>query len=150
MVHVEGEIIINRPVDVMFDFAADERNEPRYNPSMLRVGKVSNGPIGLGTRFRAETTSMGRFTEMIIEFTAYERPLLLASSTHLSDMDIQGTLRFDSIRDRTRMRRSWDLKPRGVLRLMTLLIRRMGQRQEERNWENLKDFLEAQETPGQS
>lgn len=30
MVHIESEIVINRPVDVMFDFVADERNEPRF------------------------------------------------------------------------------------------------------------------------
>lgn len=31
MAHVEGEIIINRPVEEVFDFVADERNEPHYN-----------------------------------------------------------------------------------------------------------------------
>jgi hypothetical protein len=31
MVRVEGEIVINRPVEEVFDFVADERNEPRYN-----------------------------------------------------------------------------------------------------------------------
>jgi len=30
MARVEGEIIIHRPVEEMFDFVADERNEPRY------------------------------------------------------------------------------------------------------------------------
>ena len=28
MVHIEGEIIIDRPVQEVFDFVADERNEP--------------------------------------------------------------------------------------------------------------------------
>jgi hypothetical protein len=35
MVHIEGEIVINRPVDEVFDFVADETTEPRYNPSVL-------------------------------------------------------------------------------------------------------------------
>jgi hypothetical protein len=54
MAHVEGEILIGRPVAEVFDFVADERNEPRYNPRMLRAEKLSTGPIGVGTRFRAE------------------------------------------------------------------------------------------------
>jgi len=37
MAHIEGEIVIKRPVDEVFDFVADERNEPRYNPRMLRA-----------------------------------------------------------------------------------------------------------------
>src|SRR6266700_4799156 len=28
---VQGDIVINRPVDEVFDFVADERNEPKYN-----------------------------------------------------------------------------------------------------------------------
>ena len=147
MVHMEGEIVINRPVETVFDFVADARNELRYNPLMLRAEKTSDGPIGLGTRFRTEITSMGRTTEWFIEITGHERPRQLTSSTHSSAVDIQGTLTFDPIGVGTRLRWSWELKPRGVFKLMTPLIGRMGQRLEERNWGNLKHFLEAQETP---
>ena len=151
MVHIEGEIVIKRPVETVFDFVADERNEPRYNPRMLRAEKTSDGPVGLGTRFQAETISMGRAAEMIIEVTAYDRPRRLASSTQMSAMDIHGTLTFDPVGDGTRMRWSWDVKPRGVFKLMTPLIGLMGKRQEERIWESMKHYLEAQETlPGQA
>ena len=51
MAPVEGEIIINRPVEEVFDFVADERNEPHYNPRMVRAEKISEGQIGSGTRF---------------------------------------------------------------------------------------------------
>jgi hypothetical protein len=33
MADINGEIIIHRPVEEVFDFVADERNEPRYNPA---------------------------------------------------------------------------------------------------------------------
>ena len=80
MARIEGQIVINRPVEVVFDFVADERNEPRFNPQMRRVEQISAGPIGLGTEFRAETLSMGRTVEMVIEFTTFERPRQLAST----------------------------------------------------------------------
>lgn len=54
MAHIEGDIVIDRTVDEVFDFVADERNEPRYNRRMIRVEKLSAGPIGLGMRFSAE------------------------------------------------------------------------------------------------
>jgi hypothetical protein len=103
MVHIEGEIIIDRPIQEVFDFVADERNEPRYNPRMLHAEQLSPGPIGLGTRFRAEMTSMGRPAAMTIENTGYERPRLLASTTRLSTMDITGVLLFDPVDGKTRM-----------------------------------------------
>src|ERR1039458_10713235 len=64
MAQIEGEIIIGRPSEVVFDFVADERNEPSFNPRMVRAERVSGGPIGAGTRFRAATKSMGRVLEM--------------------------------------------------------------------------------------
>ena len=48
MARIEGEIAINRPVDEVFDFVADERNEPRYNPRIARVEKLSSGRSAAG------------------------------------------------------------------------------------------------------
>jgi len=124
VVRIEGETIINRPVDEVFDFVADERNEPRYNPRMRRVEQITPGPIGVGTRFRAETANMGRTVEMVIEFTGYDRPRRLASTTHMSSMDLSGSLTFEPMPDGTRMRWSWDPEPGGILKMMRPLVRR--------------------------
>jgi uncharacterized protein YndB with AHSA1/START domain len=147
MAHVEGEIIINRPDEDVFDFVADQRNEPRYNREMLQSELISDGPIGLGSQFRAVMSMRGKPVEMTIEFTAYEPPRLLASSTHLSNMDIQGTLTFDPVPAGTRMRWSWELYPKGVLKLLTPLVARLGRRQEQAIWTGLKQYLEEQKTP---
>lgn len=144
MVCIEGEIVINRPVEEVFDFVADERNEPRYNPRMRRAEQISDGPIGVGTRFRAETVSIGRTVEIVIEFTGYERPRRLEEIAHVSSMDLQGSLRFDPVPEGNRMRWSWDLEPRGILKPMSPLVARMGRRQEQRIWTGLKHLLEGQ------
>lgn len=143
MAHVKGEITVSRSVEEVFDFVADERHEPQYNYEMLSCELISDEPIGPGSRFRALMSMRGGTVEMIIEFTAYERPRLLGSSTHLSNMDIEGRLTFDPVPAGTRMRWSWDLDPRGALKLMTPLLARMGRRQEERIWTELKRVLEA-------
>lgn len=143
MVRIEGDIVINRPVDEVFDFVADERNEPQYNPRMLRAEKISPGPVGLGTRFRAEISTIGRPAEMTIENTGYERPRRLESSTRLSTMDIDGALTFEPVPGGTRMQWAWEVRPRGVLRLMAPLVARMGRRQERTIWTSLKRVLGA-------
>jgi uncharacterized protein YndB with AHSA1/START domain len=145
MAHIDGEIVINRPVEEVFDFVADERNEPRYNPRMLRVEKLSPGPAGLGSRFRAEMRTRPRPMEMTTEFTGYERPRQLASTTRMSRMDIRGTLSFDPVPGGTRMRWSWELEPHGLLKLMTPLASPIGARGERAIWTSLKRLLEAQE-----
>jgi hypothetical protein len=147
MIRIDGEIVINRPVDAVFDFVADERNEPRYNSRMLRADKLSPGPIGLGTRFRAEMRTRPRPTKMTTQFTGYERPRRVALRSHLSAMEIQGALTFDPVPEGTRMRWSWVVAPRGVVRLLTPLVARTGRRQEQAIWASLKRLLEAQAAP---
>jgi hypothetical protein len=61
-------------------------------------------------------------------------------------MDIQGAMTFDYSGAGTRMQWSWVLKPRGVFKLFAPLIGRLGHRLEDRNWQNMKNYLEAHET----
>jgi hypothetical protein len=140
MVHIAGEIVIDRRAEEVFDFVADERN--RYDPRVRRAEKLTAGPIGVGTRFRSETTSMGRPIEMVIEVTDYDRPHRLTSCTHLSSVDIHSTLTFEPVPGGTRLRWSSDLEPRGLLRLAGPLMARVGRRQAQGIWAHLKRVLE--------
>jgi uncharacterized protein YndB with AHSA1/START domain len=144
--HVVGEIVINRPVEQVFDFVADERNEPRFNPKMLTVEKVTPGPVGKGTRFRTQVKARQRIAEMSVEFTACDRPRRLTSVSKLSNMEIEGTLTFDPVPEGTLLRWSWDLAPRGILRLATPVIGLIGRREERTIWTSLKHLLER-DTP---
>jgi len=143
-VRIEGEIVINRPVNEVFDFVADERNEPPFNARMRRAEKISEGSIGVGTRYRAEVVSAGRSVPMVIEFTGYERPRRLASTTQMSSMDIRYALTFEPVAEGTRMRWAGEVEPLGFLRLIGAIIAWMGRRQEMRIWTGLKGLLEGQ------
>lgn len=132
MANVEGEVTIGRPVEVVFDFVADQRNEPLYNPDMVRAEKDITGPIGKGTRFKSAVRSAGRTAEMLIEITGYERRRLLVSTTTLKQLDIEYALRFDSVAGGTRMRWSGQVRPKGAFRLPGPLVTWMGNRQEQR------------------
>jgi hypothetical protein len=148
MARIQGELVIDRPVAEVFDFVADERNEPRYNPRIRRAEQLTPGPIGTGTRFHAEALSLGRTVEMTIEYTAYERPRHLVSSIHMAAADIVGTLRFHPVSGGTRMGWSWELRLRGMYRLLTPMLVGLGRRQERANWAGLKRFLEGGQKEG--
>ena len=45
MARIEGEIVIGQPVDVVFDYVADQSNEPQYNPRMVRAEKITAGAL---------------------------------------------------------------------------------------------------------
>jgi Polyketide cyclase / dehydrase and lipid transport len=147
MARIDGEIVIGRPVDVVFDYVADQRNEPQYNPQMVRAEKITAGPVGKGTRFRSAVTSMGRTAEMLIECTGYDRPARFATTTTMRQADISYTLTFEPDAAGTRMRWSGQVRPEGPLRLLGPVITWLGKRQEQRIWTSLKKHLETGAAP---
>ena len=146
MAKIEGEIIIDRPVDVVFDYVADQSNEPQYNPQMVRAQKITPGPVSEGTQFRSAVASRGRTTEMLIEVTKYDRPTLLSSTTTMQQADISYTLSFEPAAGGTRMQWSAQVRPKGAFRLLGPMITWMGMRQEQRIWTSLKRHIETAPT----
>jgi hypothetical protein len=147
MVRIEGEIVIGRPVEVVFDYAADPGNEPQYNPHMVRAEKITPGPVAQGTRFRSAVASMGRTAEMLIECTGYRRPELFATTITMPQADFTYALRFQPMAGGTRMRWSGQVYPKGAFKLLGPLFAWMGTRQEERIWTSMKRHLEANAAP---
>lgn len=139
---VEGDISIKRPIEEVFDYVADERNEPQYNPQTKKAEKITPGPIGAGTKFRSVMSGRGVTTEMTVEFIEFERPRRITERTHMSNMDITGGLSFEAEAEGTRLRWVWDLEPRGAYRFLGPVIRRIGDRQERAVWTGLKRVLE--------
>jgi hypothetical protein len=142
MAEIEGEILIGRSVEDVFDFVADQRNEPQYNPRMVRAAKITDGPVGKGTVFRSATKSMGRTAEMSIEVTGYDRPVRMASRTTMRQAGIDGTLTFVPAPSGTLMHWAWHVRPKGAVRLLAPLITWMGRRQEQAIWTSMKRHLE--------
>ena len=147
MARIEGEILIGRPVDVVFDYVADQSNEPQYNPQMMRAEKITPGPVGKGTRFRSAVAFRGRTAGMLIECTGYDRPRSLESTTTMAQADISYTLTFEPAGAGTRMRWSGQVRPKGAFRLLGPVITWLGRRQERRIWTSLKKHLEAAPLP---
>ena len=149
MTVIDGEIVIERLVEDVFDYVADERNEPQFNSRMSRVELVTPEPIGAGSRFLAESRMMGGTFEVAVEYTVFERPRLLGSRSRSTPRDrkgrslmIEGSLSFEPVPEGTRMRWSWQVETPGALRLITPLLAWMGRRQERAVWTALKHLLE--------
>lgn len=143
MVRIRGDIDIARPADEVFDVVADERNEPAYNPGIVDVVKLTPGPVGLGTRFEARARRAGRAGVMTVEIVGYDRPRRLTVSVRGPAMHVDGVLTFVAVAGGTRFSWAWNLTLPGAYALLTPFAAVLGPRAERRNWQRLREFLEA-------
>jgi carbon monoxide dehydrogenase subunit G len=144
MAKIEGQILIGRPVEEVFDFVADSRNEPQYNPAVAGVELLTPLPIGQGTRFGARMGRAG--TPMLVELTEFDRPHRLGSRTTSSMMQTSGSLTFAADGNGTAMSWDWQVRPRGWMRMLGPLSGPLGGRMERQIWTSLKRYLETTAT----
>jgi uncharacterized protein YndB with AHSA1/START domain len=141
MIHAESTVQIARPVEAVFDFLADARNEPTWLPGARTVALQTPEPIGPGTRFAGEYAGAGA---VALELVTFERP------TRLTIRAIARIVRFDDAitltpeDGGTRLRAVMDAQPRGPMRLLGPLMGRTMRRQFAANWLELKRFLERE------
>lgn len=143
MTHIAGEVTINAPVDEVFDVVADERNEPLYNPRIVRAEKVTAGPVGAGAKFVAEPKSMGSKGEMTLTIMEYDRPHRLHNVVRSSYMQVDGTLTFERVDGGTRLTWDWEMGLVGPMRVLSPVLALIGPTWERRNWVGLKHYMES-------
>jgi uncharacterized membrane protein len=103
VIKLEGSIVINRPVDHVFDFMVDLENAPQWQTGVLGSQKITEGTFGVGTRFKENVKMMGRPVEAVCEITEYEPKKKLAWKSNSSSlMSYEGQFTFDAAEGRTR------------------------------------------------
>lgn len=143
MTRIRGSLAIACPVEEVFDIVADQRNEPRYNPRMTASTKLTDGPIGIGTRFEATVRSWGKLRPITIEYTDFDRPHLVASRSVTPGAVAAGHIRCDPIAGGTLFSWDWTVTVNGPARLAGPVVGLVGRRQELAIWTGLQRLLEG-------
>ncbi|HEY3312458.1 MAG TPA: SRPBCC family protein, partial [Anaerolineales bacterium] len=52
MAHAEDSILIERPVDLVFNFVADGMNNPHWRPAVIDIERLPGKPLGVGAVFK--------------------------------------------------------------------------------------------------
>ncbi|MFG2298307.1 SRPBCC family protein [Streptomyces sp. NPDC048603] len=71
----EAATDIGRPIDRVFAYLADGRNDPEFSPRVLRIERVPDAPTALGTIFRSTVKDAGMKTSREFRITAFEPPV---------------------------------------------------------------------------
>jgi uncharacterized protein YndB with AHSA1/START domain len=67
-------VVIDRPIEEVFDFLADGENDPKFSPRVLEIRKATDGPPGVGTVYASTVKDAGVKTKREFRLTEFERP----------------------------------------------------------------------------
>jgi carbon monoxide dehydrogenase subunit G len=134
-----GEVEIEAPIERVFDYVSDARNEPGWLPGAKSVEKVGDGLVGLGTQFDGNYARAGRVS---LEIVAFDRPNRLTFRARSRIVDFDDAIELGERDGRTRLTARMTAQPRGLMRLVGPLMARTMRQQFAANWVHLKRALE--------
>ena len=125
---VKESILIDRPREDVWAYVVEHDDWRR--PDVVEVRKLTEGPPGAGTRYEDTVPMMGREMTVVNEVLRFEPPGYI-SWTQVSDegpvQTVEGSYELESVDGKTRFTLSGTYEASGLLRLLTLLIRRQLQ-----------------------
>ncbi len=146
MVQFENSITIERPVEEVFAYVADVANDPAWHTDVVKGRKVSDGPIGIGSRLQIRIKPFMGVSEGIEEVVGYEPNRLYQVRAEMGPMRPTLTCRFEPVDGRTRLSRRVEIQTSGPLSLLMTLMRPMMARRNAGFVANLKRVLERAST----
>jgi carbon monoxide dehydrogenase subunit G len=123
MIEINGEIVVERPVEAVFAFVSDPTNTPRYQPDIVSSRVETPGPVRQGTRFK-ETMKMGPWKlDSSCEVVEHERPRLVTFAGTGRTLHYRCQFKFEPVPQGTRIRIAGTAQLRGWWRLMEPMMR---------------------------
>ena len=144
MAHAEQTILINRPLNVVFQFVADGEKNPLWRPAVLDIERKPGKADGVGTVYKQGLKGPGgRRFEGDYEIVEFKPDELIKFQVIAGPARPTGTYRFEKVDDNTRVTFTLDYKPKGLGRLMEPMINKT-MKSEVATLTNLKAYLEGQ------
>jgi carbon monoxide dehydrogenase subunit G len=146
MFKIEQDVEINRPPDAVFDFIADVRNEPDWNPVIKSATLVSSQPIGTGTRFDVVRKGSG-LSRMTV--TTFERPSDLVIQSTFRGGEYTYTAHLEPKDSGTHLHERVEMNLKGPMKLLASMIQKRLAREVPETAERMKRAVESLPQPAQ-
>jgi uncharacterized protein YndB with AHSA1/START domain len=135
-------ITINRSPVELFEFLAHFENLPLWNYAISETRRISDGAVGVGSRYR-QTRTLPTRSEEVFEVTEFEPDRRLSIQGALGPYHSEVTYLLAPAQDGTTLTNTMNLRPSGPLRLIAPLAASRVKSAVAANLGALKQILET-------
>src|SRR4030042_5926505 len=123
MAKIEETVIINLPVDPVFDYVTNFDNLPQWEKNMLECVKTSEKSKGIGVTYRGVIKAMGMNMDWTSKVTDFEENTRVDQTITSGKTVIYEKLLFDDTDEgNTELNLIQDYKCGGILRLISPIL----------------------------
>jgi carbon monoxide dehydrogenase subunit G len=150
MLTVEQSVLINKPVDQVWNFLTDFKNTPKWDIGVNETRQTSQGAARLGTTFQNIGPFLGQQSVREYKVTEYEpdkkatvkliTPSLLIKAAEVSYI-------FESAQNGTKLSAVGSVEFNGLFKVFRSILLQRARKDSEGDLANLKRLLEAQTDP---
>lgn len=145
MAKVSASVVINKPIQEVFDYAASPHNGPAFIPNLNENSNIQPEQPGIGQKFDWRFNMAGVDLRGQAEVTEYNSPHL-AKIVSTGDSNSTWTYSFQEENGGTKVTLDveYELAESAMQKLANkLVIEQLNQRSAEQSVENLKTILEG-------
>ena len=137
-----NEWIARTPKEV-FDFITASENAPKVTSSIVSMVKLTEGIVGVGTRYRETRLMNGKEHSTELEVVAYEPDQRYAMKNLTEGIETIYYYSFQPEKDGTRIGLVCEVKASGVKKLMIPLVTSILKKEDGDHLQRLKQAMEA-------
>jgi len=140
----EHSVEIERPPEAVFPYLFEVEKRLRWMGALKEADQVTDGPPGLGTRFRDVFEDHGQRVEIDAEIVEWQPSERLATRLRSKAFSSTGRQRLERLDGRTRLTTTIETEYTGPMaRLMAGVITRHAQARLEQDLVRLKQIVES-------
>jgi uncharacterized membrane protein len=143
MVKVETSLMIERPVEEVFAYMNDPKNDALWQDGVLESEAISEGPLGVGSELREVRNFLGRRLESTSEITEFELNRKVSWKATSGPIPLEASITFESVEGGTKVSVVGEADVGGIFKLAEPMVARSAQKQFDGDFAKLKEILEA-------
>src|SRR5919198_1222347 len=146
MTKIERSIEINRPVQDVWDYVHEPRNDAQWQTTIVESQPQNEGPLQLGTEVRETRKFLGIRLQVGYQVTELEPTTRSSIRSVSGPVPFTGSYLFEPHDGSTRFTVTGELDAHGFFKVAEPVFARMAGRELEANLGHLKDILETRGT----
>lgn len=142
MTKVEQTIIVSQPIEKVFAYVTDPRNNPKWQPGILDSQVTPDEPTHIGTQVTDVRSLLGRKLKLTTEVIEFELNKLLHIKSTSGPIPFRGYITFESVSGGTRVNFLAEAEPTGFFKLAENMFSSTWRKELQASFNKLKEVLE--------